>query len=529
MGSSMPVSTSDGVVSRLFAIMKDHEDSNRRLEEDAKGFAAQLQNLRDQHAALRDEHTALSADNGALRRCLSRAGVVSDADFHAELKGRPRRPSSPSKFAFDTSAQSYRGRSPVGDSQPTLPKSPPSPESSCGSPDPYALIQKLIDDGIDASAKQTTVRAVQRALKNPEAWRHTEPPLSLVVKAGRPDLVRIMIRSRADPSEGCPKGVMPLHVAAFEGNASICRILLQARAQVNDQDQHGQSPIFFAPTPEVCKLLVENRANLSTLNSRDQSALHLAGRAGLREVLDWLSVWGNPGLADMRDSTGLTAHDYLQIFDADDPSEEANCASPDPLASFSSFGVSNQNGQAGRQMVGRRGKGGNANLKADAGGATKPYVRQQQKLQNRFAPTTKLAHSERQTATTAGSTTNGSDVVANAVTTAKKPGDLDEQASPPAFAPPTIRIVQALDNPVENAPIAKLIESSTTVSPDAAEAQEDGEQHTDTVSKKDEEVAETEGEEEDEEDAATEGEEVPEAEALTDAPAQDDDEDEETF
>ena len=38
----------------------------------------------------------------------------------------------------------------------------------------------------------------------------------------------------------------------------------------------------------MCKLLIERKSDVNVLNRRGQSALHMAGRAGLHEVLSWL-------------------------------------------------------------------------------------------------------------------------------------------------------------------------------------------------------------------------------------------------
>ena len=52
-----------------------------------------------------------------------------------------------------------------------------------------------------------------------------------------------------------------------------------SRAQVDASDRHGQTPLFFAPTREMCKLLMENRADVNRVNAKGQTALHLAGMA----------------------------------------------------------------------------------------------------------------------------------------------------------------------------------------------------------------------------------------------------------
>eukprot|EP00435_Cladocopium_sp_Y103_P055778 s210_g18.t1 len=66
------------------------------------------------------------------------------------------------------------------------------------------------------------------------------------------------------------------------------------------------------PGPEICRLLVERRAEVGALNRKGQSALHLAGRAGFHEVLNWLSARAGRQIVDLLDHHGNTAQMYGQ-------------------------------------------------------------------------------------------------------------------------------------------------------------------------------------------------------------------------
>eukprot|EP00439_Symbiodinium_sp_Y106_P038726 s1604_g4.t1 len=66
------------------------------------------------------------------------------------------------------------------------------------------------------------------------------------------------------------------------------------------------------PAREICRLLVERKAEVSTLNRKGQSALHLAGRAGFQEVLSWLSARAGKQIVELRDHHGNTARMYGQ-------------------------------------------------------------------------------------------------------------------------------------------------------------------------------------------------------------------------
>jgi len=149
------------------------------------------------------------------------------------------------------------------------------------------------------------------------------------VTRGRPDLARLLLRARASVNERDAKGVSALHVATFDGNTDLCKVLLTAKIDVDGCDRYGQTPLFFAPNREICKLLIERRADVTVLNRKGQSALHLAGRAGLPEVLAWLTSRVSKQLVDLKDMHGATARNYAQQQSGPEtPKLEANQAAP---------------------------------------------------------------------------------------------------------------------------------------------------------------------------------------------------------
>lgn len=178
------------------------------------------------------------------------------------------------------------------------------------------LVRQLLEQPPDAAEQQKTLRSLQKAIKQsvdaPDALRGPATPLGTVVKAGRADLARLLLRAKASANERDAKGVSALHLAVFDGNLDLSRTLIASRADVDACDRHGQTSLFFAPTRDICKLLMERRADVSVLNRKGQSALHLAGRAGLHEVLAWLTPRVNKSLVDLRDVHGATARNYAQ-------------------------------------------------------------------------------------------------------------------------------------------------------------------------------------------------------------------------
>lgn len=188
-----------------------------------------------------------------------------------------------------------------------------------------AGFMRSLPESYDFSVQQRSLQSLQRYLRrHPEAsevWRGSGATLGLVVKAGRPDLAGALLRAKSNPNDRDKKGVTSLHLAVFDGNADLCRVLLGARAEVDACDRHGQTPLFFAPTRDVCKLLVDRKSDVGILNRKGQSALHLAGRAGLQDVLEWLAPRVSRSLVELRDVHGATAGDYAREAGMSDVAE----------------------------------------------------------------------------------------------------------------------------------------------------------------------------------------------------------------
>ncbi|CAK0860916.1 unnamed protein product, partial [Prorocentrum cordatum] len=112
-----------------------------------------------------------------------------------------------------------------------------------------------------------------------------------------------MLRARANPSVGDDKEVTPLHLATFDGNLEMCKVLLVARASVDSCDRHGQTPLFFAPTKDrdLQDAGGEAVGPGGPQSQGGQSALHLAGRNGLSEVFAWLVACTSKRLSDLKE------------------------------------------------------------------------------------------------------------------------------------------------------------------------------------------------------------------------------------
>jgi len=153
-----------------------------------------------------------------------------------------------------------------------------------------------------ALSSPTAVRSLQEASSQDQVT-----PLTCAVEAGHLEIVDLLLRQGANPDVATCKGARPLHLAAFSGNLDVLRRLLQAKVNVNSDDRHGQTPIFFAADADVCSTLFAASADLDLRNRKGQSALHTAAHAGLDGVLEWLVKHVKPGLINATDKHGRTA------------------------------------------------------------------------------------------------------------------------------------------------------------------------------------------------------------------------------
>lgn len=92
-----------------------------------------------------------------------------------------------------------------------------------------------------------------------------ETALSLAMKPGRSEAVRLLLDRGADPNEPGPLGYTPLIYAAFANDTARVRELLKAGADVNAPDRFGAPPLFWAAdsgSVETLRALLEAGAKI---------------------------------------------------------------------------------------------------------------------------------------------------------------------------------------------------------------------------------------------------------------------------
>ena len=97
------------------------------------------------------------------------------------------------------------------------------------------------------------------------------------------------------PATTTPLHKTPLHHAAARGDADLCRVLLDAGADVDKANEEGDTPLLLAlraGSVEVARMLMDAGADVNEVNDEGDTALMLACRAGNVEMATMMRAAG---------------------------------------------------------------------------------------------------------------------------------------------------------------------------------------------------------------------------------------------
>ena len=118
-------------------------------------------------------------------------------------------------------------------------------------------------------------------------------PLVLVIQAGHPECVEVLLQLGAKPNAG---NWSPLHEAALMGDLASARLLLQNKADPNRKEKaNGGTPLHvacFQGQLEIAKLLIKAGASLSPRDKEGFTPLFQAKDQGHPELVKYLKSLG---------------------------------------------------------------------------------------------------------------------------------------------------------------------------------------------------------------------------------------------
>ena len=123
---------------------------------------------------------------------------------------------------------------------------------------------------------------------DPFLWPGSHPLVD-AAETGNVDLVQVLLLAGADPNHY--RDVPPLWVAAGVGHGDVVEVLLDARTEIDQENDDGGTPLIqaaFAGHIAVVRRLVERGAAVHHVGRHGDDALAAAARGGRQAVYDFL-------------------------------------------------------------------------------------------------------------------------------------------------------------------------------------------------------------------------------------------------
>ena len=125
------------------------------------------------------------------------------------------------------------------------------------------------------------------------------------------DAVEMLLSLEADPNTSDSDGLTPLMIACGRGSIRIATLLLQARANINQLNNRGQTALMYAclsdtPSNDLVRLLIQHGADISIKDTELQrTALMNAAQEGHTSIVQYLLEQGTP--VNTQDVNGETS------------------------------------------------------------------------------------------------------------------------------------------------------------------------------------------------------------------------------
>jgi hypothetical protein len=136
-------------------------------------------------------------------------------------------------------------------------------------------------------------------------------PLAYAAGFSRMEVLEFLVARGADVNARDPRGVSPLLLAVYTEQMQALRFLLDNGADVKAPGPSGMGPLHFAvkESPEIAGLLIQRKADVGARDDYGNTALILAARAGVQDVVRLLVESG----ADVNAANPLTGNAPLDV------------------------------------------------------------------------------------------------------------------------------------------------------------------------------------------------------------------------
>jgi ankyrin repeat protein len=156
------------------------------------------------------------------------------------------------------------------------------------------LVSKGYDVTADTGGGQNMLTwAFWYPYPNKTIW--SDRPLKIISPEAREkrieEILAILIDAGADPNKLDPHGQTPLDYAVSKGHKEIVEMLLKRGANSNLKNGHGDTPLIVAVEANdlgVATLLIQGGANINAKNADDKTALQIAIEQGKIDIAEYL-------------------------------------------------------------------------------------------------------------------------------------------------------------------------------------------------------------------------------------------------
>ncbi|KAL5263154.1 hypothetical protein ACHWQZ_G008534 [Mnemiopsis leidyi] len=139
--------------------------------------------------------------------------------------------------------------------------------------------QKLIEH-----IKNRDMRGIEKSIAYGASVRTSEyksdPPIMIAIDCGYKDITKLLLEHKQlDVNEKARNGYTPLSYAAMHGKTDIVKVLIKEKAQINALDGHGETPLIKAVTyghVNAAEMLVNKGADPNIQSVSGYAPLHIA-------------------------------------------------------------------------------------------------------------------------------------------------------------------------------------------------------------------------------------------------------------